>query len=246
MEKPLLVFLLKLGFFDRKIIVLLKYFLIYSASAWVISGVWVTVTTLIGCPKIFRHDGFYYTYRCNDNLTDAAEMLMHVSMHMSYSLPALMLVVYGLVLWKVHSMISYRSLDTKILIQVSKLILFSQLYLFLPFQSLLICVVFEAEAILFAVLPKLEDKMGLFWLSLILDYVLILTASMTSLILLFLNSRIKETVKSFFPCFPAVPRGSSYAQTTYRVYDISDEYGLKLREDKNRKRSENFQEISGV
>uniref|UniRef100_A0AC35FNU5 G-protein coupled receptors family 1 profile domain-containing protein n=1 Tax=Panagrolaimus sp. PS1159 TaxID=55785 RepID=A0AC35FNU5_9BILA len=188
------------------------------ASTWIISAIWVLVTTMIGCPKIFRHDGFYYTYRCDDNLTDAAENLMHVSMHLSYSIPAVMLIVYALVLWKVHSLISFGSFDTKILI-----------------QSLLICIVFEIEAILFAILPKLEHKMGLFWFSLILDYVLILTASMSSIILLFLNPRIKETVKSFFSCSKKVQQFSSYAQTNYQVYDISDEYGRNIKEEERRK-----------
>uniref|UniRef100_A0AC34F3E0 Uncharacterized protein n=1 Tax=Panagrolaimus sp. ES5 TaxID=591445 RepID=A0AC34F3E0_9BILA len=192
-----------------------------SALTWIISGVWVLITTMIGCPKIFRHDGFYYTYRCDDNLTDAAENLMHVSMHLSYSIPAIMLIVYALVLWKVHSLISFGSFDTKILI-----------------QSLLICIVFEVEAILFAILPRLEDKMGLFWFSLILDYVLILTASMSSIILLFLNPRIKQTVKGFFPCVSKNPQFSSYAQTNYQVYDISDDYGRNIKEeDKNRRKS---------
>uniref|UniRef100_A0A914Z015 G-protein coupled receptors family 1 profile domain-containing protein n=1 Tax=Panagrolaimus superbus TaxID=310955 RepID=A0A914Z015_9BILA len=192
------------------------------ALAWIISAIWVFLTTMIGCPKIFRHDGFYYTYRCDDNLTDAAENLMHVSMHLSYSIPAIMLIVYALVLWKVHSLISFGSFDTKILI-----------------QSLLICIVFEVEAILFAILPKLEDKMGLFGFSLILDYVLILTASMSSIILLFLNPRIKQTVKGFFPCVSKNPQFSSYAQTNYQVYDISDDYGRNIKEeaDKSRRKS---------
>lgn len=105
------------------------------------------------------------------------------------------------------------------------------------FQSLLICIVFEIEAILFAILPRLEDKMGLFWFSLILDYVLILTASMSSLILLFLNPHIKQSVKGFLSCASSNPQFSSYAQTNYQVYDISDDYGRNLKEDKNRRKS---------
>lgn len=104
------------------------------AFIWTISGVWVVVTTVIGCPKVFRHDGFYYTYRCNDNTTDFAEMLMHISMHMSYTVPAVMLVMYALVLWKVRSLISYRSSDGYILLQVSPYLSLKFIFLILMAQ----------------------------------------------------------------------------------------------------------------
>uniref|UniRef100_A0A7E4W7Q0 G_PROTEIN_RECEP_F1_2 domain-containing protein n=1 Tax=Panagrellus redivivus TaxID=6233 RepID=A0A7E4W7Q0_PANRE len=194
------------------------------AVPWILSGIWVFVTTFIGCPKVFRHDGFYYMYRCTENLTDSADLVMHISKHMSYTVPAMMLIVYALVLWRVRTMVSYQSNDGHILI-----------------QSLLICIAFEIETILFAVLPNLEFSLGMFWLSLILNYTLIFTASISSIILAALNPVIRATVLGFFPCLPQPKAESSKSNTNYRVYDISDEYGNEMTLRKQRKQKANVQ-----
>uniref|UniRef100_A0AC34Q5N1 Uncharacterized protein n=1 Tax=Panagrolaimus sp. JU765 TaxID=591449 RepID=A0AC34Q5N1_9BILA len=197
-----------------------------SGTVWLISVLWTAVTTVIGCPKIFRHDGFYYTYRCDNDTTDFEDTIMDISKHMSYILPAIMLIIYGLVLWKIRQTVSYRDKHWN-----SNGILF---------QSLLICLAFEIETVLFALLPNWEPTFGLFWLSLILGYMLILTASMTSLILLCLNPLIRATVKGFVFC-QRTRIQTSHVMSNYRIYDVSDDYGQKIKEEKELEKRKSIQ-----
>uniref|UniRef100_A0A1I7W6Y0 Cytochrome c oxidase subunit 1 n=1 Tax=Heterorhabditis bacteriophora TaxID=37862 RepID=A0A1I7W6Y0_HETBA len=45
---------------------------------------WIN-TTLIGCPKVFRHDMFYYTYRCPERSTSVyQDIFMSITSHLGY------------------------------------------------------------------------------------------------------------------------------------------------------------------
>lgn len=98
----------------------------------------------------------------------------------------------------------------------------------------MICFAFEVETVLFALLPKFEPTFGLFWLSLILDYMLILTSSMSSIILLILNPLIKTTIKRIILCQKDITHSTYF--TNYKIYEISDDYGNEIKEEKERRK----------
>jgi hypothetical protein len=93
---------------------------------WILSTFWLASTTIIGCPKVFRHDGFYYMYRCdvdNDDLGDYGRLFMRIATQIGYIVPAAILVLYVVIFIYIRQRrTKYSAAEAHMLIQVITII----------------------------------------------------------------------------------------------------------------------------
>uniref|UniRef100_A0A914WN61 G-protein coupled receptors family 1 profile domain-containing protein n=1 Tax=Plectus sambesii TaxID=2011161 RepID=A0A914WN61_9BILA len=190
---------------------------------WVLAGIWVVTTTVIGCPKVFRHDGFYYMYRCQEEISGFGQVFMTIIQHQGYVCPALILIMYVVIFWYIRrqrqSKLSTPSTD-ELATERNLLI-----------QAILISLSLEIESLLFNFLPQLTPDMGLYLVSLLLDYLLIFITIVNPVILYIFNPIIRLCVRSMIwgerQTTSKQPRAddTEFAYTNYVIYEVSDDYG---------------------